>query len=309
MKRVLAIDGGGIRGIIPAILCRAFEKWSGKRICELFDLVAGTSTGGILALGFTVPPDGLDADKLVSLYESHGHTIFGTPRHWLGRLKSPKYAPTGLERVLKEYFGDSLLSQAIGEVLVTSYDIERRRPRVLKRWRAMADHTQDCLIREACRATSAAPTYFPPARVGGRALIDGGIYSNNPAALAFAEAKRCWPEEYILVVSLGTGSLQKPILFDDANGWGLAGWAVPLLDCVFDGTSDLTHYIMQYTLANQSYWRFQCMLGDGASERLDDVSKRNIVSLKKLGEDLVNVNRDNISRLVTMLVDREATHL
>jgi patatin-like phospholipase/acyl hydrolase len=305
MKRVLAIDGGGIRGIIPAILCRAFETWSGKRICELFDLVAGTSTGGILALGFAVPPDGLEAESLVRLYELHGNTIFGTPRSWLNRLKSPKYASTGLEHVLREYFGDSRLSEAIVEVLVTSYDIERRRPRVLKRWRALADHTQDCQMREACRATSAAPTYFSPARVGERALIDGGIYSNNPAALAFAEAKRRWPEEYILLVSLGTGSLQKPILFDDANSWGLAGWAVPLLDCVFDGTSDLTHYIMRYTLSNQNYWRFQCKLGDGASERLDDVSKRNIVALKKLGEDLVNANRHDISRLMTMLVNRE----
>jgi patatin-like phospholipase/acyl hydrolase len=301
MKHILAIDGGGIRGIIPAIVCRAIENWSGSRICELFDLLAGTSTGGILALGFSVPPDGIDAKKLVEIYELYGPKIFGGPRHFFNRLRRPKYSTKGLEEVLSMYFGETRLSQAIVEVLVTSYDIERRRPRVLKRWRAQSDHTQDCLMKEAGRATSAAPTYFSPARVGERAVVDGGIFSNNPATLALAEAKRLWPGEEILLVSLGTGSLEQPILFQDAQDWGLVRWGVPILDCVFDGVSDSTHYALQYLLSAKTYVRFQCKLGE-ASEQIDDVSPRNIVALKKIGEDLVNDKRHEISQLVTTLV-------
>jgi hypothetical protein len=126
VTRILSIDGGGIRGIIPAIFCQAMENWSGKSIHELFDFVAGTSTGGILALGFASPPHGISASQLVNLYESHGNEIFGSGRGMLKTLVAgPKYDGKGLERALDGCLPRVNLSQAILEVFITAYDLER----------------------------------------------------------------------------------------------------------------------------------------------------------------------------------------
>src|SRR5262245_1928254 len=121
MKRILAIDGGGIRGLIPALFCQKIEEMAGKPIWQLFELIAGTSTGGILALGYTKPPEGIPSARLIELYESKGSMIFSHPR-WRTYL-APKYRAEPLEKLLREYFGDVMVSEAITEVLVTAYDI------------------------------------------------------------------------------------------------------------------------------------------------------------------------------------------
>lgn len=299
MKRILAIDGGGIRGLIPAVFCQAIESYVNRPICDLFDLIAGTSTGGILALGYAMPPHGMAAKSLVALYKDHGHTIFANPK-WLSSWVRPKYESGPLESLLRDYFHETKVSEAAVEVMVTTYDLHLRRPRILKRWRAREDATQDCLMREAARATSAAPTYFDPATVGKRVLVDGGVMANNPSAAALAEAARLWPGEQFLLVSLGTGALSKPILGKDATKWGKAQWAVPVIDCIFDGTSKTTDYVMRHFLPGESYWRFQSQLTE-AAETLDNVTQRNLVELERLGKDLIDANRDRLSHLVTRL--------
>jgi len=134
--RVLSIDGGGIRGVVPAVILGEIERLTGKPIAESFDLIAGTSTGGILALALTVPgPDGrprYSARDLIALYEKEGSRIFGRPKwHWLRPLRillEEKYPADGLEAVLAEYFDDCRLKDAVTEVVVTSYETERRLP-------------------------------------------------------------------------------------------------------------------------------------------------------------------------------------
>src|SRR5215204_3709350 len=136
MQKVLSIDGGGIRGIIPAMVLAEIERLTGKRIAEMFDLVAGTSTGGILALGLTKPgQDGkpqYSAKKLIDLYETEGGKIFSIPVwhqiHSVGGVAEEKYPATGIEEVAKEYFGELRLAEALTEVLVTAYEIEKRGP-------------------------------------------------------------------------------------------------------------------------------------------------------------------------------------
>src|SRR5215216_1170838 len=140
MQKVLSIDGGGIRGIIPAMVLAEIERRTGKRIAEMFDLV-GTSTGGILALGVTKPgQDGkpeYSAKKLIDLYETEGGKIFSIPVwhriHSAGGLAEEKYPAKGIEEVALEYFGDVHLAQALTEVLVTAYEIEKRGPWFFKR--------------------------------------------------------------------------------------------------------------------------------------------------------------------------------
>ena len=179
MRRILAIDGGGIRGLIPAVVCQKIEEWSKNRIHELFDLIAGTSTGGILALGLASPPNGTAAGGLADFYKSRGPEIFSNPRRLTSYLKGPKYDNARLKSALSEQFGELKLSQAKVDVHITGYDIGLRRPIYFTRSQARANTDDDFSMRDIAVATSAAPTYFKPAKVGRHSVIDGGLALPN----------------------------------------------------------------------------------------------------------------------------------
>jgi len=134
----------------------------------------------------------------------------------------------------------------------------------------------------AGRATSAAPTYFEPinANINGkiRTFVDGGVFVNNPAVSAYAEAKRIYPGEEILVISLGTGELIRPIPYEDAKDWGMAEWALPVMSCMFDGVSDAVNYQM-WQILGDNFIRLQTTLTI-ASDDMDNATNGNIQCLK-----------------------------
>ena len=321
MQKVLSIDGGGIRGIIPAIILAEIEERTGKRTAEVFDLVAGTSTGGILALGLTKPgQDGgpeYSAKKLIDLYETEGGKIFSIPVwhriHSAGGLAEEKYPAKGIEEVALEYFGDVRLAQALTEVLVTAYEIEKRGPWFFKRRHARDQNTEgdNFLMREVARATSAAPTYFEPLPLewgphGKRAFIDGGVHSNNPAMCAYVEAMKIHPEEKdFLVVSLGTGEPTREMPYEEVKGWGLALWAQPILNVVFDGVSDTVDYQLRELLRSEGddkrYYRFQTKLDPGMHD-MDDASAPNIQSLKTKAKEIISKDDADLGALCSQLV-------
>lgn len=309
--RVLSIDGGGIRGLIPALVLAEIENRTGKRVAELFDLIAGTSTGGILALGLTRPgkmsEPAFSAAQMAALYENKGHLIFSRSI-WhrlraLGSILTSKYPANGLENVMEQYFGQTLLSEALTELLVTSYEIERRRPWFFKTIHARSPKKDgyDFPMKKVARATSAAPIYFPPVRFSmGRgkgycSLIDGGVFANNPAMCAYAEVKKMFePGTDIQMVSLGTGELTRPVMYHRAKRWGLIQWAQPLLNIVFDGISDTVDYQLQQLLPEREdglirYCRLQTTLVKGDDD-MDKTSLENIVVLKMLADEIVERN-------------------
>lgn len=318
VRRILSIDGGGIRGVIPARVLVEIEERTQKPVSELFDLIAGTSTGGLLALGLTKPaPDAagspqFSAREMLELYEQEGAAIFHRDL-WhrfmaLENILEEKYPSDGIEEVLAKYFGEAKLSAALTEVLVTSYDLERRTPFFFRRSRARERVGWDWPMRQAARATSAAPTYFEPARLaaaeGGEyyALVDGGVFANNPAMCAYAEARVMWPgEDDFLVVSLGTGELTRRIPYAEAKGWGLAKWAQPILGVVFDGVSDTVDFQLGQLCREEGnrvsrYLRLQVRLDEG-SDDMDNATKGNIHILRLLAEELI---RDRETEIATM---------
>ncbi len=174
--KVLAIDGGGIRGVIPATVLGAIEKSAGKPLCRLFDLISGTSTGGILALGLTRPNPAnpqepqYRAEDLIKIYADDGQTIFSRDIwqkiHSVWNLAEEKYSSAGLEEVLQEFFGEALLSQALTDLVIPSYEIENRDCFFFKSRKAkLMPASYDYRMRQVARATSAAPTYFSPCRL------------------------------------------------------------------------------------------------------------------------------------------------
>lgn len=327
--RVLSLDGGGIRGLIPALLLSELERRSGKPICDLFDLVAGTSTGGILALGLTCPDPGSVADDpagrpsplysaqmLADLYARDGERIFRrTVWHRIrsvGVLAEEKYESDGVDEVLQAFFGDARLTHALTPVLVTAYDLELRRPHFFKSHKAERNDRRDFLIRDAARATVAAPTYFEPARIRVRpgedwvTLVDGGVYANNPAACALVEAMAFWersPSD-VLLLSLGTGEYTKPILYEDARGWGLARWAQPILDVVFDGVNDTVDYQVSSLLApfdgSVGYTRIQPRIAQHM-ESMDDIDPLNLRSLRIVANQVIHQYDGELDRWAKVL--------
>lgn len=296
MKYVLSIDGGGMRGIIPARVLAEIERRTGAPTSQHFDLLVGTSTGGLLTLGLTRPGEAgaprYRAGDIVTLYEKEGPVIFQRPRNFLMRLARPKYRSKNLSAVLKDYFGASALSSALSPVMVTTYDTQHTDPYLLKSWKPR----MDCLMWEAAYATSAVPTYFPPLKLDGRTLIDGGIYAENPAACALAEARRLWPEEDVVLVSLGTGNLERPRSFEEVRRWGLVRWTPTILDLVFDGSNDTVDYIVRQLLPAAHYFRFETELPVDAGA-MDDASAEHVEQLHALAEHVLEVHGSRMDLL------------
>ncbi len=171
-------------------------------------------------------------------------------------------------------------------------------------------------MRQVARATSAAPTYFEPAKLEGEgpadyyALVDGGVFANNPAMCAYVEARRILEAEGaaasdVLVVSLGTGQLTDRLRYEEAAGWGLLGWARPLIDVVFDGVSDTVDFQLKELLPpskdhTRRYYRFQRELVE-VSDAMDNVSPQNLHDLKLLAAAMIHDEDEKLSELCERL--------
>jgi uncharacterized protein len=296
-RRILSLDGGGIRGLVSCLWLRGVEDallQAGKPgLLRNFDLIAGSSTGAIIACGLAM---GLSPETLGELYRAQRHEIFPglAGRLWsrAGRVftagpSAPKYDGRGLEKVLKKVFGVTTLGQLQVPVLVTSYDTISRKPVMFKSFKA--EH-RDLPVWEICRASTAAPTYFPahPMTVERRkcALIDGGVVANNPTACAIAEAlrkdARVDNSRDLVVLSVGTGERTRSIDLKSAREWGALEWAIPIIDVLFDGNTDSVDYIARQ-LVGDAYFRMQAELLVGLDD-LDDTSATNIAALETLAK-------------------------
>lgn len=303
--RVLALDGGGIRGIVPCKILEFVETQTGYRIHQLFDMVAGTSTGGMLACGLT-KPEPKTAREMRALYMDRGPEIFS--RSWAESLKTaggmmgPKFGSSGIDKVLTDEFGLQKLGECITPTLVTAYEIQMRAAIFFCSWQ-----NGDNYLRSVCRATSAGPTFFPPAHFGPGpnlmgAYVDGGLISNNPALMALIEACTYYECSFndVVVLSLGTGSDEQPIMYQDCVGWGAVKWVRPLIGILMDGASSLVHYQMQKIMPADRYLRLQASV-DGAMGQMDNVERKNMVGLENLGQKIVDKNRTQLLALISHL--------
>jgi patatin-like phospholipase/acyl hydrolase len=312
--KVLCIDGGGIRGLIPALVLAEIEQRTGRRIAELVDLVAGTSTGGILACGLTRPgPDGrplYSAQELAGIYVEEGPRIFH--RSLLKRIFSvdgwvdERYDDDGLDAALARYLGEATLSQALADVLVTAYEISDRLAFFFRSARARSEPAYDFPLVQVARATGAAPSYFEPAEAtdvaGARTypLIDGGVFAVNPSMCALADVTAAGrADELRLMLSLGTGDHTRSYSFEQTRSWGQLEWARPVLDMVFDGVADTTDFEAA-TLMGDRYVRLQTELNI-ASDDLDDASESNLAALRREAEQLIAASQEELDRVCRIL--------
>src|SRR6266540_3400445 len=313
--RLLSIDGGGIRGILPGMVLAEIEERTKQPISSLFDVIAGTSTGGILALGLTLQASGrpkFSASELVELYVANGKEIFSKAEPWetidafvdglplsrelgerfgiprnedLHDLVRPKYPAKGRRSVLRRYFGDARVADALARVFVTSYDTALRVPVLFDSAaddnQVFFDQIRDASLVDAAMATSAAPTYFPPHRVESRrplSLVDEGVFS------------------------IGTGSMTQSYPYEEIRNWGAIRWAIPLLSTMMDGQSEAAALVMKRVLPAGRLFRWQALLSEeSVPQDLDDVSAPTIARIRTLAEKLVKAKSDEIGRVCELL--------
>jgi predicted acylesterase/phospholipase RssA len=309
----LSIDGGGIRGFIPALALQKLEDASGKRIYELFDLVGGTSIGGILSLGCVATVDHRtplwSIDGLVKLFREEGETIFPSSN---AKLRKAKYSPKPLEGLLNRYFGECNLSDSLTSVLVTGVEIKIPKGPTLYTFesaKAQRNEYHDYLMRHVARATTAAPTYFPEATFSSiaqgpaRTFVGGGMLVNNPTDLIYkrlVKAVKATPEN-TWIVSLGTGTslLQHPL----RKKMGLVKAIRPLIETMMEGNSNMVHAEMQGLFAEgRSYWRFQPPLEEEID--LADSSPQALDALENAAHRLDNQIAE-VARLLAENADRK----
>ncbi len=340
--RILSVDGGGIRGIIPGTILMQLEKILQKldnnsthKLGDYFDMIAGTSTGGILCCIYLMPDENgqakYSAEEALNLYIKNGHTIFD--RTLLEKLTSAggviheKYSDDPLYGLLTDYFGDVNLDKFIKPSLITSYDITDRKAVFFTSADARNDNMNNFKVRDVARATSAAPTYFSPAHIlslNGQlfTLVDGGMFANNPALCAYAEARKTEfskvlndPEkkdkptaEDMIIVSLGTGSVKKKYSYKDFEHAGEIKWLEPVIDILMSGNSETVAYQltqMYLTLEMQyqhNYYRLEPGLKEACSE-MDIATPENINNLYQAGLTYVHDNIKQLEEIAKTILD------
>jgi patatin-like phospholipase/acyl hydrolase len=343
--RILSIDGGGIRGVIPATILNYLEKTlqnkSGNldaRLCDYFDLIAGTSTGGILTCCYLNPmEDGrpMTAEKALDLYMKQGGSIFELPFSrkvtTLFGATEEKYSSSNMERIMQEAFGTKTrLDDFVKPCLISSYDITDRKAVFFNQQDAKQYETRNFKVWEVARATSAAPIYFEPALVEndfGQALplVDGGLFANNPAMCAFVEAhktafsqldeERNMPDyplcSDIMMVSLSTGSAKEKYKYETMKNKGMFGWIKPIIDIMMSASGDTVDYQLQkmFDTCNElegtnekNYYRLNPDLRK-ADPTMDNASEENLNALHRAGLQYIAENHLLLDEIIDKLLD------
>ena len=281
--RILSLDGGGLRGLITArLLARLNVQPQIAGWLDTVDLFAGTSTGGILALGLAC---GKTPEEICTLYQQRGGVIFDDSL-WdnvrdLGKTVGADYSSKGLKAELKAVFGDLQLKDILRKVAIPTFDLDNEEVAAKRTWKPKifhnfkgADSDGEQLVASIALYTSSAPTYFPSAD----GYIDGGVYANNPSIVALAQAisRRNQPAERatldeVVMLSLGTG-VSLTYIKGQALDWGYAQWAQPLISVLMDGVAGISDYQAQQLLDDR-YHRLQIVFNPNETIALDAVDK------------------------------------
>jgi len=332
--RVLAVDGGGVRGVLPVRMLVALEEMTGKPTADLFDVLVGTSIGGIGVLGLVRPDsDGKPrwtARDLLELYSTRAGDIFpDTSLTWpqslaqvseMIRRPSPtaallgsnpglgnaRYDPAGLIDILTGQLGGTMLSEAIRHTIVTTYDVRGQHPAIFDSEAVRNGDQEDIPMLSVARATSAAPTYFPPmadtdADGEERLLVDGGIFANNPALLGYQAALERGINDVVLV-SLGTGRHGPNSSLTRSEYMGLSWFrlAQSLLESAQVGSVEVIDSFLR-TAIGETYWRFDAPLDGDIEHDMDNTTQEHIQWLNTAGKAMVGEHVTELGRLAEEL--------
>lgn len=257
--RILSVDGGGVRGVFPAHILQCMEKSFCASLYDTFDMIAGTSTGAIIAAAIAAR---VPAKRVVDLYETHGGAIFKKTwyRPGAGIVSGSRYPNQRLRKHLNDIFGDTRLGDIKKPLLLPATDIKNGCVHVLKS--GYCDEflrDKDVRLQDAVAASCAAPTYFDPFSIDRYLLADGGLWANNPAWAAVTDAKRRLgvKSEDIRILTLGTGHATRQYSNSKASNWALfRGWrGKRLFDLFLSLQSQSAHNYLMLHLGKEQFVR------------------------------------------------------
>ncbi|XP_049378572.1 probable inactive patatin-3-Kuras 1 isoform X5 [Solanum stenotomum] len=334
MVTVLSIDGGAIRGIIPGVILEFLEGELQRidnnpdaRLADYFDVIGGTSTGGLLVAMITTPNENnrpfAAANETVPFYFEHGPGIF-SPRPLFPIIPGPKYNSTYLMQVIKEKLGETRLNQTLTEVVISAFDIKTNEPVIFTKSSLAESPELNAKMYDICYSTAAAPTYFAPHYFATTTsngdpyefnLVDGGVATvGDPSLLSISVATRLAQEDpafasirslnykQMLLLSLGTGTtseLYKNYTAEEAAKWGILQWLLPLQEMRSAASSYMNDYylstVFQALDSQNNYLRVQENALTGTATKFDDASVANMILLVQVGENLLkkSVSEDN----------------
>lgn len=294
-RRILSLDGGGIKGVFAAQFLAKVEEATSKKICDYFDLIAGTSTGGIIAAGLGL---GIPAQDILELYLNNAQVIFPQkPLGFLKRVTGGQYDSEALQNVLKETFGNSKIGNSKTRLLIPSYSISDRKTVVFKTSHhdeLVLDYKR--LVTDVLMATTAAPTYFKPYIMESRAFIDGGIGANNPSSIALVEGlTKCgWLKEDIYLLSIGcTYDFKNSTLGKEKMG---AVDIAKLINAFMNAESQYSENISQLLLEKEQYIRINPIIPEGQAA-LDKGSEKALDLLRSQGQNEAQKNVHIIDKI------------
>lgn len=335
---VLCIDGGGVRGIIPARILQNIEERTGKPIAELFDMVGGISTGAIVAGGLTVPDEQdplkpkYTAENVKDLYFKHAPRIFPEMRfkaiHQM--TSSAAYDPRPLEETLSTYFGETRLRESLIHLMIPAIDIKNFKPVWMKSIKGQKDLSLEgwssMLMRDAIRGATTAPTYFParyvtttpnedvPGVQHRHTLIDGGFYSGNAMRRMLTQARKLAPPDAeIVVVHLGTGMVGNSLSPDEWNRLGPLGMlsknrgsilmSLAVNISILDMADELRDELGDRFLSFNGNINFEDRKAFPSTD-MDDASPGNMKLLENFADSIIKDSAADFDRLCVMLEDR-----
>ena len=315
--RILSIDGGGTRGIVPIHIIKKIEDTAGQPIDKLFDYITGTSIGGLLAAMYTVPNDNgepkYDSNYLLENFqdivdEMLSHGAWNLIKRTNGVFRS-KYDSDKVYELLNEKFGESKLDSSIIPISSHAINISHN---TLKTWSTFSAHNnqeENIYLKDLIGATSAAPTLFNPKVISGDHYVDGGLIENNPTLAGFAELKAHYPdlqEKDLIVVSLGVGEIFPNYDYSGRHNYGTVQWLAlenNLINTMLFSSQFRTDILAQKMFPN--YYRLEPNLPHELKE-FDNSST--IPALKKLAEEYVAQNQDKIEAIVADLTAGNSTN-
>ncbi|WP_276091551.1 patatin-like phospholipase family protein [Pedobacter sp. JY14-1] len=335
MKKILSIDGGGIRGIIPGMILVALEEKLKKEsknpdaaIVDYFDFFAGTSTGGILTCLLLCPSEDhparprFSAKAALDLYLEHGNEIFKMSffkrlRAKLG-LAGERYNSAIFEGVLEKYFGETRLSQLIKPCIISAYNIELRKTHFFRQQNAISrGASRDFYLKDVCRATSAAPTYFSVAEIHSLAnvrypLLDGGVFATNPALSGLIDVTKAFNQTRIndiYLLSLGTGRSRRSYDYEYFKKSSAMAVVPALIDIMMSGVAETSDFFLQQLFQSvdkeKNYIRIEPGSLESIREGLDAANPANIEKLVALGDRTVSENEHLLNGIAKFLVDEQ----
>ena len=325
--RILSIDGGGIKGIVPAVVLLHLEKLlnqlsknQNSRIHDYFDLFSGASTGAIIIAGLLSPDKNnhpkYSPEEILDLYLENGHIIFNSS--FFQEVKSVsgivnvKYDPEGLESVFEKYFGKSELKSLLKPSLIPVYDLSRGKNYFFRQQKALTSPRHNFYVKDLLRGATSALSYFPPAQISTvndrehRCFIDGGVFANNPALSAYAEFRYHNSNLHAkdtMMLSLGTGRKTTNLDCEVTANWGAAEWLYQGSYLTSNAVASASDYQLNAVYDNKpNYLRLDASFDDEQSSSMDNTDKEYLDYLISLGESIVKDKQSEINAFAEELI-------